>query len=60
MAKHDPNWRTKTDARGYYDRDDAIVVDAKGFKLGATYASMRSAIVAAERIPGAMAVRVEE
>jgi hypothetical protein len=55
---HDPLWREKTDARGHYRRDDAIVVDGKGLQIGATFASMREALRSAARIPGASAHRI--
>ena len=58
MTKHDPLWREKTDARGHYRRDYAIVIDGKGRQIGATFASMREALRCAARIPGASAHRI--
>ena len=54
---YDKNWRRNSDARGYYHRDPAYVVGPDGRIIGAEYASMRSALSAASRIPGAVAVR---
>lgn len=58
-AEHkNPGWREKTDARGHYDRDDAIVVDRNGHKIGATFASMREAIRVSANIPGSTPHRI--
>lgn len=58
MNAYDPYWREKTDARGEYDRDEAVVIDKNGRMIGATFASMREALRASSRIPGAAAHRI--